>query len=393
MINEYPLAQSSWGAEEKQAIQRVLSSGRFTMGSEVEKFESQLSDFHKTKHAIMVNSGSSANLISATALTFHQEGSPRIGVKRGYVIAPAVSWSTTYFPFSQLGYKIKLVDVDESFNIDVSKVKKYIDKDCRGIITVNILGVPARNNELKAIADKYKIFLFEDNCESFGAKLNKKLCGTFGHTGTLSFFFSHHLQTMEGGAILTDNDDIANLCRSLRAHGWTRDGDYKSLIKKEAIDEFYDQFKFVLPGYAVRPLEMSGAIGQSQLKKWPKQLKGRLNNAKIFQELCSKKSYIQPQKEIGESSWFGFGGLFSLSRQERLKLWKFLSSKGIESRPIISGNFFNQPVSKYLDIEKLDKLVNADKIHESGMFFGNQEKDLSQEIEYLFKNLDAFFKP
>lgn len=389
---KYQLASNSWNIEEHDAIKKVLLSEKLTMGSEVKKFEDQISEFHGVKHAIMVNSGSSANLIGASAMTYVRAKNFKPIAKRGVVIAPAVSWSTTYFPFIQLGYEIVLVDVDENFNISIAELEKYLDDRCVGIISVNLLGVSADNEKLQKICKERNLFLFEDNCESFGAKLSDKVCGSFGDVGTLSFFFSHHLQTMEGGMILTDCDNIANYARSLRAHGWVRDGNYDALIAESEMDEFDSLFKFILPGYCVRPLEMSGAVGQVQLKKWDQQCYHRQANAELFQARAKNASYLTWQKSIGSPTWFGFGCIFNdIDKNKRLDLFKYLKSVGIESRPIVAGNFANQPVCKSLGIVSAGDLKQANRIDNSGMFFGNDGIELSNQIDYLFDKLDTFF--
>lgn len=391
---KYSLSDSGWDNAEIKAINSVIRSDRFTMGDRVKKFEREVSKFHNCKHAVMTNSGSSANLIASTALTIKKQGYKKNFFKsRGLVVAPAVSWSTTYFPFSQLGYKILLLDVDKTFNISIDKLKTLAQKEnVTGLIGVNLLGVPAENEELRNFCDDKNIFYFEDNCESFGASLNNRFCGTFGDAGTLSFFYSHHLQTMEGGMVITNCDEIANISRSLRSHGWTRDGNYEKLMKGFQYDDCDELFKFVLPGYCVRPLEFSGAIGSVQLKKWAKQLNRRIKNYEIFKSIALSKKYLQIQDSRGNPSWFGFGCIFHFeNRKQRSKLFNYLKSKKIESRPIVAGNFATQPVTQMLDLKAYGKLKMSDKINDFGLFFGNDGRDLSGEIEYLFYNLDNYF--
>lgn len=388
---KYQLSSNSWGADEHAAINRVLDSGNLTMGQEVASFEVSLAKFHSVKHAIMVNSGSSANLVATTALTFSREFPNINKCRRGTVIAPAVSWSTTYFPLLQLGYSILLIDVDDTFNLDTNLVKTALaEHDISGIISVNLLGVPADNTAIREICDSHRLFFIEDNCESFGASLRDNLCGSFGDAGTLSFFYSHHLQTMEGGAILTNCDDIARYARSIRAHGWIRDGDYPEFFTNSQYDEFDRLFKFILPGYCVRPIEFSGAAGKVQLLKWPVQYNYRLSNYEHFITHAAQRKYLTTQSSRGTPSWFGFGCLFDICRDERLDLWRHLKSKNIESRPIVAGNFFRQPVTKYCNIKAFGELKVADRIDGSGMFFGNDGIDLRDQIDHLFNTLDAY---
>lgn len=392
---QYALSSNSWDSEEIKAINSVIKSERFTMGSQVNAFENKIAKFHDIKHAIMLNSGSSANLVATTALTIKREGFKRKFFRnRGVVIAPAVSWSTTYFPLSQLGYKIILIDVDDTFNVSVDALKALSkNNNIVGLIGVNLLGVPADQSEIINFCRENKIFYIEDNCESFGASLEEKLCGTFGDVGTLSFFYSHHLQTMEGGMLLTDCDEVANIARSIRAHGWTRDGNYKDMLDGFNYDKCDELFRFVLPGYCLRPLEFSGAVGSVQLQKWQNQYKQRISNYKCFESLATSRKYLKIQKARGKPSWFGFACLFKLnSKEEREKLYLYLKSKEIESRPIVAGNFAKQPVIRMLNVEINGELKMSNQINNKGLFFGNDQRDLSKQINYLFENLDDYFK-
>ncbi|MDC0898596.1 DegT/DnrJ/EryC1/StrS family aminotransferase [Candidatus Pelagibacter sp.] len=391
---QYTLSNNGWDHDEIKSIHSVIQSDRYTMGEKVKKFEQEIANFHNCKHAIMLNSGSSANLVASTAITIKDQGyKGQFYKKRGTVVAPAVSWSTTYFPLVQLGYQILLIDVDETFNINIEALKSATkDEKIVGLIGVNLLGVPAENQELINFCKEKKIFFIEDNCESFGASLDDIMCGTYGDVGTLSFFYSHHLQTMEGGMMLTNCDEIANISKSIRAHGWTRDGDYSKLLDGFQHDECDELFKFVLPGYCLRPLEFSGAIGSVQLQKWNSQIERRLKNYECFKSLAVSKKYLRIQKSRGKPTWFGFGCLFNIkSREDRKNLYIFLKSKGIESRPIVAGNFAKQPVMQMLDIKVNGKLIMSDEINDKGLFFGNDGRDLSNEIKYLFEVLDIYF--
>ena len=379
---KYKLASDTWDKLEIDAIQRVIDSKQFTMANEVSSFEERFANFHSTRHAIMTNSGSSANLVMMNAIKYLKDDS------RNEVIVPAVSWSTTYFPVNQAGYKLIFVDIcKDDFNIDIEAVKKAINPNTLGVLTVNLLGNPSKLDELEKICKSEGVYLFEDNCESMGASLNNKLAGTYGLMGTFSFFYSHHMQTMEGGMILTDNDDLADICRSLRAHGWVRDLSEDSTIYKKGQDKFREKFKFILPGFCVRPLEMSGAIGKEQLLKWPAMLKNRRKNAGYINKLMEDNTKLTIQKEYGNSSWFGFG--MRVKKGSRNEYLQILDHAGIENRPIVAGNFINNPVMKHLDYKIFGSLDNADDIDENGFFIGNDSKDLTKQIDYFIEKIGA----
>ena len=193
----YDLAADTWGDEEKTAIQEVIESGRFTMGPRVAQFEQAFAEYFGRKHAVMVNSGSSANLVGVASL-FHRADKP---LQRGdEVIVPAISWSTTYFPLQQYGLKLRFVDVElDTLNMDVSRLAEALTSQTRMIMAVNILGNPAALDVLRDFADAHDLIFFEDNCESMDAELNGQKAGTFGDIGTFSTFFSHHISTIEGG--------------------------------------------------------------------------------------------------------------------------------------------------------------------------------------------------
>jgi CDP-6-deoxy-D-xylo-4-hexulose-3-dehydrase len=375
----YSLASDTWGKEEIEAIQKVIKSGRYTMGPSVKQYEKEFSDYFGCTDAVMVNSGSSANLLSIALL------SVKYGLK-GDIIVPVVSWSTTFFPIHQYGFKLNFVDIDrDTLNIDVNKIEKAITPNTSAIFAVNLLGNSNDFNKLKQICNKYKLVLIEDNCESLGAKFENKHTGTIGQLGTFSFFFSHHLQTMEGGMIAVQNKDDADFLRSLRAHGWIRDLPNENNIYNKTGDAFKDSFTFITPGYCVRPLEMSGAIGSVQLKKWPEMRKKRLMNADYFKQKFKNLKGVRIQREIGESSWFGFSIVLEEHLQgKRDQVIKILSENKVETRPIVAGNFMKNPVIEYINYIDNYDYENADYIHNNGFFIGNDITDLKNNIDNVY---------
>lgn len=383
---KYPLASSTWDDEEFAALNRVILDGNFKMGKSVFEFESDFSKYFGSKYAVMVNSGSSANLLMMQALKF----SGYLRDEQNEILVPAVSWSTTYFPINQAGFKIIFVDIEgDSFNIDVKNVKKYINKRTAAILSVNLLGSPSDLIELQKICLEASIHLLEDNCESMGSKIGEKYSGTFGLMGSFSTFFSHHICTMEGGLIITDDLKIYDILLSLRAHGWIRELASKNTLFDKSGDDWEDSFKFILPGYNVRPLEMEGALGVTQLKKFDIFLENRINNAEYLKQRLELVNLpIKLQVSKFESSWFGFGFTvdpnFNLSRRE---IVKFLSNKNIESRPIVAGNFTRNPVIKMLDYEIKGSLTNSDFIHFQGFFIGNHHYKVTAELEYFISSI------
>ena len=344
----YELASTSWGNEEIDAMQRVIQTGLFTMGANVRKFEEDFAKKFGSKHALMVSSGSAANLVGVGALFFKKERPLQRGDE---VIVPAISWSTTYYPLQQYGLRLRFVDVElDTLNLDVSKLEAALTPKTRMVMAVSILGNPAALDVMRAFCDKHGLILFEDNCESMGATLNGQLTGTFGDIGTFSSFFSHHIATMEGGVVVTDNTELYHIAKSLRAHGWTRDQPADSDIYDKSDDDFYEAYRFILPGYNARPLELSGAIGVEQLKKLDGMIDVRRKNAALFSRLFKGDDRFIIQRENGQSSWFSFTVILNPKFDiDRKRVMQALKDADIGYRIITGGCFLRHDVIKYFD--------------------------------------------
>lgn len=385
---DFPLATASWDDAEYAAIQRVVESGRFTMGPLVAQFERDFAAQVGAEHAVMVNSGSSANLLVIAAAVLN----PEIDLNPGdEVLVPAVSWATTYYPLQQYGLRLKFVDIDvDTLNMDLDLAEAAITPRTKAIFAVNILGNPNDFSRLQRIAADNGLVFFEDNCESLGGVFEGKQTGTFGLMGTYSTFFSHHISTMEGGVITTDDERLRQTLTSLRAHGWIRELPDKNFVHDKTGDPFEDSFCFALPGYNVRPVEMSGAIGIEQVKKIPKIIEERRLNGAYWVEVMSKLDDVRVQRETGASSWFGFSMVLegSLAGRRR-EVGAELSKAGIESRPIVAGNFTRNPAMKYLDADVPDALPAADKIHVDGLFVGNRHYETRNSIDVLGEVLSS----
>ena len=384
---KYPLAFSTWGNEEVEAIQKVIDTDMYTMGKHVKQFEEEFAEHFGSPHAVMVNSGSSANLLMLSLLKWKYK-------LTGDVIVPVVGWATTYFPVVQNGFRLKFVDVNpNTWNIDVDKLKDAIDSNTCAIMAVNLLGNSCDYTKIKQLCDENNIKLIEDNCESMGAMHDGKHTGTIGLAGSFSFFFSHHIQTMEGGMVLCQNEDDAQYMRSLRAHGWVRDLPADSPLYKKTGNAFDDNFIFATPGYNIRPLEMSGAIGSVQLKKWPLIEQTRMDNAKHFLDLFKEKPWCRIQQTVGHSSWFTFGiVLDGVLKGRRAEIIKALDEAGIQNRPLASRNFLKQPVMRDLNHVVSGDMSAADDIHDNGFFVGNGSKNIIEELDLLYSTIIKFTK-
>jgi CDP-6-deoxy-D-xylo-4-hexulose-3-dehydrase len=384
---KYPLASSTWDEKEIEAINGVIAKDMYTMGEGVKQFEEEFAAFVGAQHAVMVNSGSSANLIAVAALFYTKN--PKL--KRGdEVIVPAVSWSTTYFPLHQYGLKIKFVDVDlHTLNFDLEQLKLAVSDKTKMILAVNLLGNPNNFDAINEIIGERDILLMEDNCESMGAEFKGKQAGTFGLVGTYSTFFSHHMATMEGGLIVTDDEEVYHVMVCLRAHGWTRHLPKENHVSNKSDNAFDESFRFILPGYNVRPVEMSGVIGTQQLKKLPDFLDQRRKNATLFLSLFKDSPDFYIQKDIDNSSWFGFSFIIKPeSKLKRSDIVKELEENQIDCRPIVTGDFTKNEVLKYFDCEIFGEMINAHYLDKNGFFVGNHQVDLTEEIKFLHKVLN-----
>jgi CDP-6-deoxy-D-xylo-4-hexulose-3-dehydrase len=388
-MRTYPLASSTWGKEELDAIQSVIDSDMYTMGAKVKQFEKEFAEYFESPYAVMTNSGSSANLIMMSCLQW------RHALNTRDIIVPALGWSTSYFPVIQNNIKLNFVDINSNtFNIDPAKIEEAITPNTKAILAINMLGNPCNFTAIKEICVKHQLLLLEDNCESMGAKWKGRYTGTLGFAGTFSFFFSHHIQTMEGGMILTPNEEDAHYMRSLRTHGWCRDlpAEGAELYKRTG-DPFYDSFTFVTPGYCVRPLEMSGAVGSEQLKKFPKLLWNREQNKKYFEELFGDVPWARMQTEHERSSWFTFGLVLQGElKGQREMVINHLTAAGVQSRPIGTQNMMRQPVMNRIrnmvvpcDDRNFD---GVEDVHENGFMVGNHGNlDCKEGIFRMFTEM------
>ena len=387
---KYPLLSNAFSSNDINEGIKVLRSKRITMSKITYKFEKFFARKMGAKYAVMTNSGSSANLLAMSCLT-NPLSKNKIQAS-SEVIIPAICWSTSLWPIIQNNLKPVFVDVElGTFNIDIENIEKKITKKTKAIMLVHVLGTSANMTKLMQIAKKYKIDIIEDTCESLGAKYNNKQLGTFGRFGTYSFYYSHQITSGEGGMILCNDTKDYNILKSLRSHGWSRDTNLHTNFKKK-FNNLDERFLFIGPGYNVRPTEIQSAIALNQFKRLNKFIKIRninrnkiINNLKKNDKWKNQFSFVEVESNI-KPSWFGLPILinkkYSYVKKEFLN---YLSKKGIENRPIISGNFLNQPAATFYNF-KLTKndFKNADEIEERGFFIGLHTNNIKEvEIKYI----------
>jgi len=390
-----PLSVPSFGWEEvAEAVDSLLTT-YVTMGEKVKRFENLFAEYVGSKEAIMVNSGSSANLIALSILS-----NPALGddaIKPGdEVIVPAVTWSTSIFPILNINAIPVLVDVDlETFSIKEEEIERSITNKTKALMPVHLLGFPCNMSKIISVANKHKLYVIEDSCEAHGAEWNGKKVGTFGDMGTFSFFFSHHITTIEGGMITTNNEQYGELARVLRAHGWARDLKHKDQIAKN-YPEIDSRFLFINIGFNVRPTEIQGAFGMHQIKKLEGFIKIRRENAKYWNEQLSKYSdyfIIHDEKESSRAVWFGYPITVKPNAPFKQKeLVNYLETKGIETRPITAGNMDEQPAMKLFKYKKVGDLPNSRLIMRNSFFIGNHCAIGENEREFFVNVIKNFIK-
>ncbi len=386
----YQLSEDTFDQKEISSIEKLIrSKKKLSYGKNVKDLEKKISKFHNRKYAVMVNSGSSANLLGISSLLFDNKFNLNVGDE---VIVPALSWSTTYSPLMQLGLKLVFVDINlETLNIDPSSIEKYISKNTKAIFAVNILGLSCNYQKINQIAKKHNLFIFEDNCESFGAIYKNKLTGRFGIFSTLSSYYSHHLCTIEGGFLLTDNFRLYCNALALRSHGWLREQPSNSHLNKYKYNNFEKLFKFVLPGYNLRPTELNAALGLIQINKIKNFIKNRRDNAYKIYKIFSNNSNIRMQRYDSYSSFFGFSLILQNKLiNKRKSVINFMKKNKIENRPIVTGNILNNPMMRFAKIRKKGKYPNVSFIDQNGIMIGNRSRPINKKEIEILKNLNDF---
>lgn len=384
----YPLMSPTY--DEKEIMQALHSMVTFntTMFNKTSRFEEKFSSFNKSKYSVMVNSGSSADLLISFTLV---DRLLKILKKGDEVIVPILTWPTHIWSVIMAGLKVKLVDINpDNLNIDINILKKSITKKTKAIFLVHVLGNPCPMKEILIIAKKHKLIILEDCCEALGAKYNNKNVGNFGLAASFSFFFAHHINTMEGGMIVTNSNKIMKNLKIIRAHGWRRAIE-KNLKKK--YKNFYKKFEFLNWGFNVRPTELQAGFGIEQLKKIHFFNKNRNIFFNRFYNAFKENIYFYfPKVELeSKPSWFAIP--FILKKNcpfDRNAIIKYLEKQGVETRPIIVGNLANHPVNKFFPELSRKIFHGANYIHRNGFYIGLNPMVNKNIIDNLIKKFNFF---
>ena len=366
------LHEPTFGPAEIFAATRQMLTTRVTMGDQVVKLERDFCAALGFTHGVSNNSGSSANLLMLAALANPLcENGLRPGDE---VIVPALTWSTSLWPIVQTGLTPVLVDSElDTLNLDPAAVERAIGPRTRAIMAVPVYGNPCDYDALADICQRHKLILIEDACESMGAYYKGRAVGSFGRVASFSFYYSHHITTLEGGICVTDDFELAELMRILRAHGWIRQVEDRERWTRRYPD-IDPKFLFVNQGYNMRLTEPQAAIGLVQVPKLGPFVAARRRNAAFYREMLAPYAdlfTLQRTVDGGEHSWFGFTLIINASAGfDRADICGFLNARGIETRPIIAGNLAKQPGTQLFPHRVSGDLANASLVMDRGFSIG-----------------------
>jgi CDP-6-deoxy-D-xylo-4-hexulose-3-dehydrase len=389
-----PLSLPPYGVEEVMEALDSLLTKQVTMGRKVREFERLFSEYVGVSHGVMVHSGSSANLLALSVLTNPLlDGRIQPGDE---VITPAVTWATTVFPIIQVGALPVLVDVDrETLNISPAEIERALTPRTRAIMLVHLLGNPCDIEPIMELARAHNLFVIEDCCEAHGAEVRGRRVGSFGHLATFSFYFSHHITTIEGGMVLSNNVYLDELARALRVFGWVRELRGREVLAREHAD-IDPRYLFVNLGYNFRPTEIQGAFGIHQLAKLERFIAARQAMARYWTErLRPLERYLSlpTEREGTRHAWLFYPLIVKADAPfTRDDLAAYLESRNVETRPIMAGNIAEQPVMRHFGYRAVGDLPTARFIMRQGMLVGLHQDFGRREREALVDYLEEFVR-
>lgn len=387
----YPLSVVSYDVEEILSALDSLCSFRTTMSEKTTKFEMEFSKYLGCKESVMVNSGSSADLLMAFALVNPEAGLLKPGDE---ILVPSLTWPTQIWSAMMAGLKIKFVDTDPAtLNLSLDDLKSKITPQTKALFLVHIMGNPCDMDMILDLCKEHRLLLIEDCCESLGSKFDGRLVGTFGLASSFSFFFSHHITTMEGGMISCENEQLSDMFRLLRAHGWARNLKYLKVKEQNGIDPRY---MFLNWGFNVRPTELQAGFGLEQIKRLPHFNEHRKKNtARFIKYLDAHKSFLQIMKvhPKAECSWFALPMMLAPDCPfKKEDLLSHLEREGVETRPIVAGNILRQPACQVFPELRYSDLPGTNLVHDQGFYVGLHPFESSHMIDRLAETMNRFMR-
>jgi CDP-6-deoxy-D-xylo-4-hexulose-3-dehydrase len=376
-MKEYKLVEDTIDQSDiNELIEWLKTNPKLTKGNLTIEFEKKWSEYLGVKHSVFLNSGSSANLAMFYALLLSGK------LRNKKVIVPAVSWVTTVTPTIQFGMEPIMCDCDEdNLGLDINHLKDLIkEHNPSSIILVHVLGVPNHLDEIIKLCEENDIVLLEDTCESIGSKYNDSKLGTYGSMSSFSFYFGHHISTIEGGMVSTNDEDLYNILLSIRSHGWDRDlseEKQKELRSNHSVNDFRSLYTFYYPGFNLRATDLQAFIGLSQLKKIDRIVESREKNFNHYNKYISNSFWkIVPPKNSYVSNFS-----FPIITEKIDELVIELKNNKIECRPLICGSMGEQPF--WVDRFGVTKLPNASKVHKYGLYLPNNPNISEEDIMFI----------
>ena len=379
MSKKILLAEDTISQEELDGLADwIRQNHRLTKGPLCIEFEKQFAAWQRARYAVFVNSGSSANLVIAGAL-----------IQGGYlrnrkVIAPAVSWCTTVTPFMQMGCEVSLCDCDPNdLGLDLEHFERLCDEHRPALaILVHVLGHANKMTRLRAICEKYDVLLVEDSCEALGSEYGGVKCGSLSLAGSFSFYYGHHISTIEGGMVVTDDEKLYNVMLSIRSHGWGRDvsKEYHDRWAAEfEVDEIRDLYTFYFSGFNLRSTDLNAFLGLTQLTKIDRLSRKREQNHRLYQSNLA--SFWTQRSDSSFLSSFAYGILV----ENRLEVYRHLKASGVETRPLICGNIGLHPF--WIKEHGPCNLPNSDVVHDFGLYLPNHYNLSESDISFVCARL------
>jgi len=397
-----PLASTGLRPKDIARAVDVMTSGQLTMGQKVKDFESLMAGYLGVKHFVMMNSGSSANLAIIEALMRPAKGPSYLSHGDG-VLVPAIAWPTTVWPLIQLGLDPVFVDINPiTLSMDLDAAAKVLRSNphVKAIFPIHTLGLGIPSNVLIDFKNSHNLILINDVCESLGSWTPGGHAGTSGIAGSFSFYFSHHITTMEGGGVSTNSDDFADDLKSIRSHGWSRDrSDFEEWAKDLSVND--SRFLFISTGFNIRPMEIQAAIGISQMEEIDEFIERRRVNAeKVAARINGANLHLIGSEVFQEGfnrkvhSWMMLPIMVKgkNATEKKHKIVARLNQLGIETRPVLTGNFLAQPALQRIlgHREKPEDFKFANFISESCFLIGNHHDFSDEQIAYIIDGLESY---
>ena len=383
-MNKIDLVKDTIDSDDiKKLISWLETNPRLTKGDLNVKFEKEWSEWLGKKYSVFVNSGSSANLAALYSLLLSGK------LRNNKIIVPAVSWVTTVTPAVQFGMEPIMCECDEdNLGLNIEHLKQIIkEHDPSSIILVHVLGFPNHMNEIVELCKEHDIRLIEDTCESIGSEYEGKKLGTFGDLSTFSFYFGHHMSTIEGGMISTDDEELYHILLSIRSHGWDRDlpkSKQIELREKYNIGDFRSLYTFYYPGFNLRATDLQAFIGLEQLKKLDFIVKNRnLNYQKYHEGIKNNEWKINPPKDSFISNFS-----YPVITKNIKELVEKLTENNVECRPLICGSINEHPFW-YERYGKQDLPISK-KVHEYGLYLPNNHQMTVEEIDKVINIVNQY---